>query len=246
MSINYKTMKTILKVIPLCLGLLFANGLLAQENPMPLVHNNFDLSISAGPDNSSLNFGGNLSFYRDHGLLKSKKLRLGYGLRIGGFGGSRLTYITAPARLTIDQSTIDTLMVQNPLSMYLNAAITAEYYIVKKFKVGFNIDLIGLGFGTKSDVSFISSENDGAYPTSLEAKPTTLNLLLIGDRDIGQVTSDFYVGYQFTDNIGMRAGLSFVFSEYTTDQVLTNDNDRFRYKAMMGFIALSYRPFIRE
>jgi hypothetical protein len=194
-----------------------------------------DLSLGAG---SGL-FSGAIGAYRTHGLFASQKLRLGYGLRLAGLGGSDLRYVSAPPELSQDASKRDTLMVASALTMGLNAAIYAEYQFNAKFKVGFNIDALGLGFGSKSKTKFISSEI-GSLPAEPQAKPTSANLLLIGDNDIGHLRSEFYVGYAASEKIWLRGGLDMTFSEYTTTQKLTRDNDRFRHKAMAFFVALSY------
>jgi len=215
------------------------NQLTAQDE-LPSVLNNFDLSASVGPGPT---FGGGLMYARTHGLLASKKLRLGYGLRVAGMAGSDLNYITAPAKLTADEATIDSLVLATPFSMYANLNVHIQYFITTKLKVGFNIDVIGLGFGSKSEGTFISSENTGQFPTAVTATPSIYNQLIFGDYDLGQLGSELYVGYKITDQITLRGGANFVFSEYTTDVELTNENKRFRYKSLMGFIGVSYNPF---
>ena len=79
------------------------------------------------------------------------------------------------------------------------------------------------------------------------AKPTTLSALLIGDRDWGQLGSEFFAAFAIIPNkLWVRAGMNFTFSEYTTNVMLTNENDRFRYKSLMGFLAVTYSPFVKN
>jgi hypothetical protein len=181
-----------------------------------------------------------LSIYRTHGLLKSKKLRLGYGIRFSRFAGSNLTYITAPADLTANENTIDSLLVPNSSTLGLSAAIHIEYLLSSKFKVGFNIDAIGLGFGSETDSRFISSENNGSFNEQQKARPTQTNVLLVGDNDIGQLKSELFVAYSLSPRFSVRGGVDMTFSEYTTGIKLTNANDRFRFKAQMVFLGFSF------
>lgn len=220
----------------------------AQENLIPKTVENFDLAFAMGMNNSNPNFAAALSFNRTHGLLKSKKLRLGYGLRFSGFGSSDpINYITAPFNLTKDPDKIDTLLVSNPLTMGLNLSLHIEYIIIPRLKIGFNIDAFGIGFGPQQkDNSFISSNNNGQHDMMPFAKPTTLNALLIGDRDWGHLGSEFFAAYSIIPNkLWIRAGMNFTFSEYATSVTLTENNDRFRYKSIMGFIAITYSPFTK-
>ncbi|HEX6224292.1 MAG TPA: hypothetical protein VFZ52_07775, partial [Chryseolinea sp.] len=74
------------------------------------------------------------------------------------------------------------------------------------------------------------------------------NLLLTSDNDIGSLNSEFYLRYKFNSKLSLRAGYAFVFSEYRTHTSLSFDegrivNDRFRYKAAMAFVGVTFKPF---
>ncbi len=212
----------------------------AQDSNIPKKESNIDLALGLG-ENSSFSYA--LSWNTSYGLFSSNKFRLGYGVRFSGFTGSELNYITAPADLTGNDQTIDTLLVNSPHSMALSALVNIQYQFSPKFKLGFNIDAIGLGFGSTTDGRFISSENTGQYPENMEASPSSFNLLLGGDNDLGQIKSEFYIAYALSEKTWLRGGMDMTFSEYTTNQKLTHDNDRFRYKPMLIFLAISYNPF---
>lgn len=212
----------------------------AQDTALPKKESNIDLALGMG-ENSSFSYA--LSWNTSYGLFSSNKFRLGYGIRFSGFTGSELNYITAPADLTGDDATIDTLLVNSPHSMGLSALINLQYQFSSKFKLGFNIDVIGVGFGSTDDSRFISSENTGQYPQTLESSPSSFNLLLGGDNDLGQIKSEFYIAYALSEKTWLRGGMDMTFSEYTTNQELTNANDRFRYKPVLVFLAVSYNPF---
>jgi hypothetical protein len=213
----------------------------AQQFQIPKVDHTFDVAVGLGSDRI---YSGALSWNRTHGLFQPRKLRLGYGLRYSAFGGSGLDYITAPAKLTSDNKTIDTLNVASPLTMGLSATLHIQYIFIPRLKAGFNIDALGVGFGPSRNAKFISSDNTGEYPTTLSAKPTSFNVLLGGDNDIGQLRSEFYLAYAFSQKFWLRGGLEMTFSEYTTGQKLTHNNDRFRNKAMLFFLGASFNPFI--
>jgi hypothetical protein len=68
-----------------------------------------------------------------------------------------------------------------------------------------------------------------------------LNALLISDNDRGSLNSELYGRYWLTDKIGLRAGASFQFTEYTTNRKLTFENDRFRNKILMPFAGISVK-----
>lgn len=228
--------KSILVAVTLSL---FAGYTNAQESEIPKTIQSFSLNIGAG----NRIFSGAVSWNRTHGLFSSNKLRIGYGLRFSAFTGSDLTYITAPARLTADESTIDSLFIKSPFSMSLNASIHIEYFFNSRLKAGFNIDALGLGFGPQKEVSFISSDNSGTFPEFLKARPTPFNLLLVGDNDIGQLKSEFFIAYAVTEKLWLRGGMDMTFAEYTTNALLAHNNDRFRYKAIMIFAGVSFNPF---
>lgn len=189
-----------------------------------------DLNIGWGQDV----FSHALSWHRTHGITANNKLRVGYGLRFSGLYGTDLKYSTAPAKLTKDEANIDTITLSNPTTMGLNAAIYLEYQFSPKFVVGFNIDAIGVGFGSTSETS-VSQGN-----SIVDAKPTSFNVLLVGDNDIGQLKSELYLSYFLNPKWRLNAGLDLTFSEYTTSVKLRNDNDRFRNKANFIFIGASY------
>ena len=234
-------MKNLLKFYLFITAFLLAVTCAQAQNPtLPKKESNVDLALGIG-ENSSFSYA--LSWNTSHGIFSSNKFRLGYGIRFSGFTGSELNYITAPADLTGDDQTIDTLLVNSPHSLGLSALVSIQYQFSPKFKLGFNIDAIGLGFGSSDNSRFISSENTGQYPEMVEASPSSFNLLLGGDNDLGQLKSEFYIAYALSEKTWLRGGMDMTFSEYTSNQKLTQDNDRFRYKPVLIFLAISYNPF---
>lgn len=175
-----------------------------------------------------------LSFAHYHNLGERKRFQLGYGLRYNGLFRPSAEYTTAPTKL-IKENKIDTLFVSDVSTHSLNLAIFANYWLSDKLHLSFSLDVLGLSFGAETDAIF-----NGASQT---ARPTPLNVLLVNTNDIGSLNSEFSVSYLLSEKWGLRGGLSYMFSEYTTTQKLAHNNDRFRYKNIAGFVSILYYPF---
>lgn len=207
-----------------------------------------DLSIAAVGG-----FSPALSYNYHWGIGKNGKFKIGTGIRFTYFSSGKRDLITAPATLTSGEkgpqvlftenilNNFDTLKVAKVSVGYLNIPIHLQYSFSKKFEVGFNIDAIGLSFGNKQNGTFYASDSKSLNKSTQSAKPTVFNLLLVSDNDWGSLNSELYARYWLNDKIGLRAGLSFQFIEYTTNKVLTFENDRFRTKNLLPMIAISYK-----
>jgi len=207
-----------------------------------------DLSIAAVGG-----FSPALSYNYNWGLGKRGKFKIGTGIRFTYFAKGKTDLITAPASLTSGEkgpqvlftenilSNFDTLKVSKVGVGYINIPIHLQYSFSQKFEVGFNIDALGLSFGSKQSGTFYASDSRSLNKTTQTAKPTTFNLLLVSDNDLGSLNSELYARYWVNDKIGFRVGLSFQFVEYTTDKVLTFENDRFRTKNLLPMLAISYK-----
>lgn len=206
----------------------------------------FDLAIGKSQGNTSI------AFLYDWHLGKNKKLVLGVGGRVNAYLARNQYYVTAPAKLTSGKTglgvifteniiaNMDTFLIAKPNAFSVNALINLGYKFTDKFAVGFNIDAIGFSFGAKKNGNYIS----GSQGQSEEAKPTVFNLLLTSDNDRGSLNSELYGSYSFTDQWSLRAGLQFLFTEYTTDtnvQQYPEPNNRFRNKSLMFMIGTSLK-----
>ncbi len=194
-----------------------------------------ELGLAAGSG-----FSPSLSVQRLFGIGKSKKFKLGFGLRFTSFIGNKITATTAPADLTSDENKVDDFVLETAQSNFLNTAIYLQYSISPKLDIGFNIDALGLSFGGEQHGDF-SSKRAGVAKVHSTAKPTQTNILLVGDNDRGSLNSEIFLRYWFNDKWAIKAGASYTFVEYTTTQKMAFDNDRFRHKSMMGMIGVTYR-----
>jgi hypothetical protein len=124
----------------------------------------------------------------------------------------------------------------------LNASIYLNYAFTKKWEVEFNIDAIGFSFGNAVNAQYQSSKRT-VESINQTASPTSFNLLLISDNDLGNLNSEIKIKYYFRTNWAINIGGTFIFNEFTTSNKLFKDNDRFRQKSFVPMIGISYTPF---
>lgn len=211
----------------------------------------FDLSASTAQGH----FTTALSWSHLHGLGKKGKFNIGYGIRFTTAFQSEQDFVTAPAKLTSGVANPTAMFRENILANFdtlyiyrgnvntLNAVIHLQYNLTSKLEAGFNIDALGFSFGKKREGIYTSSIYPAGKFSTQIAKPTPFNLLLISDNDIGSLNSELYARYWITPKIAVRAGATFIFAEYTTNQKLSLDNDRFRNKSWQAMIAVTFAPF---
>ena len=218
-------------------------------------YNTFDVAL-AGSSNA---FSPAVSFTQMYGLGKSKRFKIGYGIRLTSFFMSNVSARTAPAKFTSGSSSfgalfaddiianIDTLQLSTAQNNSVNVSINLQYALSKKLEVGFNIDATGYSFGASQTGTLISNKNKHKFTdgtTTTVSNPNGLNLLLVSDSDLGSLNSEIFARYWVTEKIGVRAGLSFLFTEYLSDkkvQLTDGLNNRWRYKSLLPLIAVSYR-----
>lgn len=184
-------------------------------------------------------WSGSIDGGRMHLLGKKQRLLLGYGLRYTHFRGSNVNYITAPAALTT-QDKFDTLSLVSSSVNSLNAYVQLGYQFLPKWAITFDIDVIGASFGAERNGPFVSSE-DAQFNGLQRASPTALNVLLVGDNDRGSLNSNFSLRYTVNENWQIQSGMTYLFTEFTTNQNLTDSNSRFRRKSTHFMLGLQYR-----
>jgi hypothetical protein len=193
-----------------------------------------------------------LSYFHTAKLGKAKRFGLSAGLRLTSFIGANIYYITAPAELTSGSTSplilfkenitenIDSLLVKAPQINSLNLMINLQYRVNERLTAGFNIDVVGVSFGRKTRGNYIN----GYAGKNTHAEPTPLNLLLISDNDRGSLNSELYGRYKLNTTWDIKAGLQFLFTEYTTVtkvQESPKANDRFRNKALLFAAGITYK-----
>jgi hypothetical protein len=213
-------------------------------------NNSIDFSLFAGPKQ----YGAALSAVHFVNVKAIKNFKIGYGIRLTSQFGNKLNYTTAPAILTSKQrgpqvffsevypENIDTFYVSSSQVNALNLSINLQYNLSKKLEVGFNIDAIGFSFGKGISGNY-KSYQDITNTALQSAKPTSFNLLLISDNDIGSLNSELYFRYWCNKKIGVKFGATFLFTEYSTANKLRLDNDRWRNKSLMALLGITFNPF---
>lgn len=222
-----------IRILLTCIVLVFASSLQAQSvnnNPAEL-----DLAIGAAKQQYNIS----LSFNKLKGVFLGNRIKFGLGVRAGYFNNTGKEYTTAPLKLISDNK-IDVIKSADVTSFNANANIHIAIQPIDKILIGFNIDVIGLTFGSGSNVS-VNQYNGNSI--SSETKPTTLNLLLGGDNDRGALSSEFYAKYYFNNKLAVRAGWTYFFSELKTVKKMSDDNARFRYKSGFPFAAIALKLF---
>ena len=226
------TMKTL---VMMAVALASSFGAIAQQK----VH----AGVSLGADATMFSLGAEREFN-----VFSDKFHINPGVRLSIFSGNDLDYITAPAKYTKNDDQVDTLSFATPQSAFANLYVRLGYDITEKLSISFDIDVIGVSSGSEqTDLSFKEGEalqnKTPVYsmPFAIVANPTTLNLLLVGDNDIGSLNSTLNLTYNVTQRLGIDLGVGLVFTEYTiNDKIGYDGNDRFRNKSMMGYVGVSY------
>lgn len=199
-----------------------------------------DLTVGLGQVNS-----GGIMFRKNFYLGARKKILIASGLRLAYANAQSVDYISAPFEITKDEAKIDTVAFGNTAIISPNLAITLGYRFNKKINFMFDIDLIGVSFGGEQSGTWRPGKNSSLQqktPTAGNiASPTSPNLLLVGDRDRGTLSSAFTLHYNVNDKIGLKLGVGFLFTEYTTDNKLgAANNDRWRAKSFQGVFGATY------
>jgi hypothetical protein len=178
----------------------------------------------------------------------SDKFHINPGVRLNVYNGKDLDYITAPAKYTVNDDQVDTLTFKTVQNNFANLYVRLGYDFTEKFSVSFDIDVVGVSFGSEQNGNIFSAGKEltanpptGGIAATGDSKPTGLNVLLVGDNDLGSLNSTLNVSYDVTKRLGVDLGVGLVFTEYTTTNGIGYDgNDRFRNKNLMGYIGVSY------
>lgn len=179
-----------------------------------------------------------IDFFHLWKMGKSGRFEAGVGGRFTSYFGNSKYFSSAPASLAGDDTKSDSVLFQYPQINALNVALNFGYNFSPKFGVGFNIDAIGFSFGGSRDGSYIN----GNQGQATSGKPTSFNLLLVGNNDRGSLNSEFYVRYFLNNKLAVKLAYQYLFLEYTTDttvQQVPEANDRFRHKARMVSVGIT-------
>lgn len=208
-----------------------------------------DLTLAGGPSQVT----GSVALVWEFSEGKQQRFIWGGGIRFSSYFGYDQHYVTAPAALTSGGTgplvifkeniiaNMDSFRVSKSQLNALNLLVVLGYSISDRWRVNFNIDAIGVSFGKEKSGTYIN----GATSSTVTASPTAFNLLLVSDNDLGSLNSELVARYVSDKRWGIKAGLQFLFTEYTTTskiQQVPQPNDRFRRKSLMPCVGISYLP----
>lgn len=225
---------------------MFAQVVVAQIQPS--VSKFIDLNVGIGASEGT----ASVCFNFDKGLGKKQKFIVGIGGRFTSYLGKNQYYVTAPAEITSGNAglgvifkenivaNMDTFLIKTAQVNSLNLFLSLGYNLSEKLMLRFNIDAIGFSFGKNTTGNYIN----GTQGSIESASPTPFNLLLTSDNDKGSLNSEFFARYLLNDKWGIKTGVQFHFTEYTTDsdvQKFPEPNDRFRNKSLMFSAGVTYK-----
>lgn len=196
------------------------------------------LGFGSGQTNLSVSYQAGWKFG------EKKRLVMGVGLRSNAFFANEKYFETAPARLVKGEAgpgaffnkkipeNMDSVFFPKANVYAINFLIHIGYSFTQKLTAGFNIDVIGASFGSSQNGLYING--DGPAPNApfpVTGSPSSFNLLLVGENDLGSLNSEFFITYALNDKMAIKGGIQHIFMEYTTAteiQQSPEPNDRFR------------------
>lgn len=155
-------------------------------------------------------------------LLKFKQdnLIFGMGVRAGIQDYNKVTFTTAHANIKSQENDRDSLYFNRVQSMALNLSANVEYKLIPKLWVGGSLDLLGISLGLDSDAEFrpgVTSQQLGYFSESItDAHPTSANAFSFGNAK-GCLNSQVYVRVEFSRKVNLRAGLAYLYQEFSTE-----------------------------
>jgi len=238
----------------------------AQSPVAARLKSGFDLGMAY----TKSNYNPSITYYQLINIGERKMFSLGWTLRLGAFYGDNLNYYTAPARLTRGRSGLgslsDPLIVQNIDTVRFdyvtmtsaNAGVRAQVNL-GILDLGVSADIVGITIGRNRTGRYTSSTGHYSLKNSLgrdstvyfqganvfqQARPTGYNARLLGDNDIGTLSSEVYGRLNFNQRLSVKFGYQWLTTEISVkNRDVVADNNRFRHRAGLAYIALTFPIF---
>ncbi|AUD02534.1 hypothetical protein [Spirosoma pollinicola] len=239
----------------------------AQSPVSARLSSGYDLGMAY----SESHYNPSLTYYQLINIGEHKTFSLGWTGRLAAFYGDNLNYYTAPARLTRGKSgfgalsgpllvdNIDTVRYDYVSMTSFNLGIRAQVNL-GLLELGASADLLGLSFGksrtgryqsstgqfniqsstgTDSTTAFYQGSN-----TFQKSHPSLMNLRLLSDNDRGTLATEVYARLKIGQRIGVKVSYQWLTTETTVSKRdVISDNNRFRNRANMAYIALTIPVF---
>lgn len=256
---NFARMKKMLAV----LTAFITSQSFAQSPVSARLQSGYDLGMAY----STGNYNPSASYYQLINIGDRKLFSVGWTARLGAFYGDNLNYYTAPARLTREKTgfsalgaplvirNIDTVRYDFVTMTSASVGVRAQVNL-GKLTVGASADLLGLTFGKKRTGRYESSTGQYVIPkdttkaffqganTFQSSRPSVLNVRLLGDNDMGTLSTEIYARYRVSQQFGIKVGYQTLTTEMTvSNRDVISDNNRFRHRSTMAYIALTLPIF---
>ena len=206
----------------------------------------YSLDLSIGVANIS---SAGLMFRKNFYLGAKRKIVIAPAIRLAYATGQSVDYISAPNDITSDDMKVDTVAFGGTGIFSPNLAINLGYRVNDKLTFMFDIDLFGISLGKDQVGTFRpgSNSSNGANATwkqpstGFSSSPTSPNILLLGDKYKGSLSSAFTMHYAMNESLSFKLGAGYLFTEYTTTGKLgAAANNRWRAKTLQGVFGASY------
>ncbi|GAB4022177.1 hypothetical protein GCM10028808_69210 [Spirosoma migulaei] len=220
---------------------------------------------------STGHYNPSLTYFQLLTIGERKLFSLGWTMRLGAFYGDNLNYYTAPARLTRGKTgfgalgapllvnNIDTVRYDYVSMTSLNVGIRAQINL-GRVVLGASADLVGLTIGKSRTGRYKSSTGQYALRSASgqdsinvyfqgnnvfqQTSPSHFNVRLLGDNDIGTIATEVYVRIRLNQRVGVKLGYQWLTTETTAaNRNVIADNKRFRHRAGMAYLALTFPIF---
>lgn len=256
-----------MKKIPVAFLLLVSFTSFAQSPVAARLSSGYDIGMAY----STGHYNPSISYYQMLSVGEQKLFSFGWNLRLGAFYGDNLDYYTAPARLTrgkaglgslgspLIPANIDTVHYDHVSMTSLSIGVRVKVNL-GRVDLGASADLLGFTFGKSRTGQYQSSTGQYAIKSAAGAdsllipfrgvnalqrsSPGNFNARLLGDNNIGTLSTQVYALIRVTQRVGVKLGYQWLITETTVaNRDVVADNNRFRNTSGMAFLALSLPIF---
>lgn len=249
----------------LFLGFL-GTGAHAQTPVSTRITSGLDLGFAYKPNT----YAPSATYFQLLNVGERKLFSVGYTVRFASLYIDNENFYTAPARLTrggtgfyaltapLKPQNIDTLRMDYASNTSLNLGIRAQVNL-GRVEIGASADLLGFILGRTRTGRVISStggirlyNQSGADSTLVpfrgdaqfqSTQARGFNVRLLGDNDRGTLATEVFGRVRVSQRMAVKVGYQWITTETRLGVVdAVSGNDRFRYRAGLGYVALTF-PF---
>ncbi len=196
----------------------------------------FTLALGVGNELGA----GSLGYAAMYGFGDSQRLRIGGGIRLNLALGitDSVPYCSKVYKDTLNNSYKDSLLVEKPFLGSANLGFYISYDINDRWEIGASTDLVGFGFGSKKNALLINALTRDTLSVEAEVRS-----FVSAYKIRGTLNNEIFVGYKFNPRWRFRLGMQYLLTEYLTPKKFFNNNNVFKNRGVLGFIAITFTPF---